>query len=113
MDGKTKIALEGSIDHWVENKAVTNPDGAKFGSIDCALCDLFIVHKGGSCIGCPVSYLTGKTACSGSPYAAAVHARSGWYRAIDYGEDETAAKKAYKAACADEIEFLKSLRETT
>lgn len=92
MTPEALTALTASIEHWKKNLA--DPENARTGVTECALCALFFDNR---CSGCPVARRTGVTACRGTPYAAAAEA----------GEIED--WPAFDIAAKAEIEFLERL----
>ena len=64
MNKKTLQALQGSIEKWQQ---IVDSTEAEDKEVDnCPLCGMFW-NRG--CRGCPVSAVTGRSGCIGSPYA--------------------------------------------
>ena len=99
MDARTLEALKASIEKWERNAVTETPDAFLVGSINCALCRLFIDD---ACAGCPVEAQTRLGNCSRTPYDTACHTRRAW-------RDGRASKEQAHAAAREEVAFLKSL----
>ena len=111
MDLETAEALEKSIKHWEEN-AVAEFLDVSISEDACALCDLFMLS---SCVGCPVFKKTHRVLCANSPYATAAKNYGTWnelFARPKPGMSIEDARDAFRAAAREEVEFLKSLRET-
>jgi hypothetical protein len=113
MNEKTLTALKASIKHWEELCEIDDPNKARLGHRECALCEMFI--KSG-CFGCPVFLKTGNTSCYDTPYPRASNTLFDWYCGVRWyvrGEGhikyvETSAAEYFDAAQAM-LAFLKSL----
>lgn len=104
MDERTAEALEASIKHWEENRAVDSPEQASMESDDCSLCTLFLDIL---CRGCPIMERTGCKSCSMTPYEIAAFALAKW----EGDPNNPDRKQAWQKACDAEIAFLKSVRK--
>lgn len=93
MDKRTLEALKGSIAKW---EAIVAGTGIDLGPDNCPLCQQFyhIWSVDTNCVGCPVSTVTGKSCCRGTPYDT---------------YDESGESKA---VALQELNFLKSLLPT-
>jgi hypothetical protein len=95
-------ALQASILHWERMLAQKRAnDNERPGSAHCALCQHFNRHQ--ICTGCPVFERTGHPGCVDTPYFRANCAWACWF------SDMPSSVKAWRAACQEEIDFLKSL----
>lgn len=100
----TKEALELSIRHWEENViSAAKGETLLLGSGQCALCSLFLPNE---CLGCPIRKKTGRINCKNTPYDNVVDIKQDYLIPIE----ELKAKLV--DACKQELEFLKSLRES-
>lgn len=102
----TQEALKQSIAHWERNVAAQTIDDIKMGMDYCALCELYYRHD---CKGCPVRAATGRPYCVGSPYESVYEAA--W--ALEDKDPTEQRWATYRAAAQAELDFLKSLQETT
>lgn len=100
---KVQEALEKSIEKWRKLASVGSCD-ENISSTTCPLCHLFLYefNKNRSvqddCIGCPVQQRVQALGCNNSPWKAVLGAKL-------YGTTEE-----FRAAAADELAFLESLR---
>lgn len=97
LNEEQSAALELSIQHWERLSSGNRQPGEGVGSNDCALC-LNYFKQG--CNGCPVSQKTGATLCRKTPYAETQRHK------YNLNSPE------FKEAAKEELEFLKSLRNT-
>ena len=108
MNERTREALERSIKHWEDMLTERNPVRIFLGIEDCALCNIYIDDI--ECGKCPAALKTGYERCRETPYYKAWEAWNAWTHEYNRDED-TEYKYTFRAACREEIQFLKSLRE--
>lgn len=107
MDKKTAEALEGSIEKW---RHIVEEGGEDNGTGNCPLCKLFLSdYSDTSCEDCPVGKTVG-THVSCSPQYMAWHRHQ---RDEHYGTPNTIHCPECEKFARTELEFLKSLREST
>ena len=126
MDKETKEALEKSIAHWEDN--LKNVIRADTSAIDCALCQKFnnIFTFGEiyeQCNGCPIYEATGQIECRDTPYQQFTGLQEEIIEDFDennpYHKGSISRKdidqddlKTLEKICQEEIDFLKSLRDS-
>ena len=98
MTPETSQALEDSIAHWERLVAGAKQEDETIYSSSCALCKLFLKNR---CIGCPVMVKTGLPVCRNTP----------WNDCDEVLDQYGYNSPEFRAAAAEQLEFLKSLRE--
>lgn len=111
MKPEFAVALEKSIQHWVENSMAEDCDEPDDSPKACALCQLSFIEVAGTnknhCWVCPIYKKTGSPSCINTPYEKAGDALVAWTK----NPDSDDAMFDFRQAALEEVEFLKSLRE--
>lgn len=118
MKSEAEQALRDSIKKYKKLSKFTKRkqvDKSETTSNDCSLCNIFRRNNEKSCEHaeyglCPVRKATGLRYCEGSPYHRMHAAGNNVVLAIGKAEVKV-CMRAWREACSDEAEFLKSLLE--